>query len=124
MTPGALSSAGTASLPVAADESAVAVARVKYGGLAPRFVAHRVHSVAPNVAVGALVRAIVFAAVFAHLVPAAEPVLSPAGAGVCDLPLIVAGRALAAVVCVVVFALPAVVAGHWPVCSLLPMTTC
>ena len=66
---------------------------------------------------------LVFPAAFAPLVPAAEPVLAAAVAGVFGLVLIVAGCALAAVaVCVVVFALPAVVAGHWPVCSFLPMT--
>ena len=52
--------------------------------------------------------------------PVAEPVLAPA-ARVFALALIVVDCGLAAVVCVVVFVLPAVVVGHWPVCAFLPM---
>src|ERR671924_577023 len=138
MTPAALNSDGIASLLLAADESAVAVAGVRYDAPAAQLVAR-----------GVPFPAIVFAAAFALPALAAEPVLAAAAPGVFVFPLIVAGHvpfpaivfavafalpalaaepasaavALAAVaVCVVVLALPAVVAGHWLVCSFLPMT--
>ena len=107
MTPAALNSGGTAPLLVAADESAVLVAGVRYDALAAQLLARGVPPFVLIVAEAVLSPPLVFAAFFALPASAAESVLAPAVAGVFDLVLIVAEAALApAIAFAVFFALP------------------